>query len=381
MKKKLAGVLAALMVFTMGTTVSAAPSSSKDSDLAKDAQELVTTVESGSSSVALTASVVATEDLTAVYDVVTEKVGSDTGFQVLAAVEIESATALPDGGVSIKFSVSGLTSGTKNIRIYHKKSSGWEIKTPYVGNGYVSATFDSLSPFFVVKYDSTPSTSDGSEDQSSSVVNNYYTTNTTNNTYNNTDSNNTTTVNNTDSNNTTTVNNTDSNNTTTTTNTDSNNTTTTTNTDSNNSTVTNGKPASDSTAPGTTDPTDKKDTDKGTTNKNTDKKDTTSSDTAKKNTSTTQSATADSTNDNGSKNDNSSNNSSKNSSSNKNDNSSKNTQTVTVNVSGGGSSSAKGGATTSTTSPKTGSSLPALPIIAVFLVMGIAVCGKKARNL
>jgi hypothetical protein len=343
MKKKLAGVLAALMVFTMGTTVSAAPSSSKESDLQKEAQELVTTVESGNSSVTLTSSVVATEDLTAVYEEVTEKIGSETGFQVLAAVEIESATALPSGGVSIKFTVSGLTSGTKNIRIYHKKSSGWEIKTPYVGNGYVSATFDSLSPFFVVKYDSTPSTSDGSEDQSS-VVNNYYNTY---NTYNNTNSNNTTTVNNTNSNNTTTTTNTNSNNTTTTTNTDSYNTTTTTN----------GKQASnkkpDSAA---TDTTTKKDTDQ---------KDTSKKDTTNKDTSSGQSASANSTNDNSSKNDNSSN----------------NTQTVTVNVGGSGSGSAKAGASTSTTSPKTGSSLPALPMIAVFLVMGIAVCGKKARNL
>jgi hypothetical protein len=357
MKKTLAGVLAALMVFTMGTTVFAAPSSTKDSDLKKEAEELVTTVESGNSSVTLTSAVVATEDLTAVYEEVTEKIGSDTGFKVLAAVEITSATTLPSGGVSIKFSVSDLTSGTKNVRIYHYKrsSKSWEIKTPYVGNGYVTATFDSLSPFFVVQYDSTPSTSDGSEDQSSSVVNNYYnTTNTTNNTYNNTDSNNTTTVNNTDSNNTTSTTNTDSNNTTTTNNTNSNNTTTTTNTDSNNTTTTNGKKASDKkTASGTTDTT-KKSTTKSTT---------------KKDTSSTPSASANSTNDNSSKN------------SNSNDNSSKNTQTVTVNVSGSGSGSAKAGASTSTTSPKTGSSLPALPMIAVFLVMGIAVCGKKARNL
>jgi hypothetical protein len=345
MKKTLAGVLAALMVFTMGTTVFAAPSSTKDSDLKKEAEELVTTVESGNSSVTLTSAVVATEDLTAVYEEVTEKIGSDTGFKVLAAVEITSATTLPSGGVSIKFSVSDLTSGTKNVRIYHYKrsSKSWEIKTPYVGNGYVTATFDSLSPFFVVKYDSTPSTSDGSEDQSS-VVNNYYNTY---NTYNNTNSNNTTTVNNTNSNNTTTTTNTNSNNTTTTTNTDSYNTTTTTN----------GKQASnkkpDSAA---TDTTTKKDTDQ---------KDTSKKDTTNKDTSSGQSASANSTNDNSSKNDNSSN----------------NTQTVTVNVGGSGSGSAKAGASTSTTSPKTGSSLPALPMIAVFLVMGIAVCGKKARNL
>jgi hypothetical protein len=336
MKKKLAGVLAALMVLTMGTTVSAAPSSNKESDLEKEAQELEIKVEAGDSSVSLTSSPVSTKDLTSVYEEVAEKIGSNE-FQVLAAVEIASKTTLPSGGVSIKFNVSGLASGTKNVRIYHKKdSSSWEIKTPYVGDGYVTATFASLSPFFVVKYNSTPSTSDGSEDQSSSVVNNYYNTY---NTYNNTNSNNTTTTNNTNSNNTTTTNNTNSNNTTTTNNTNSNNT----------STTNNGKTSSKKTDSSTTDSTSKKTTKKSTTKKSTTDKDTSSS----------QSASANSTN----------------------DNSSKNTQTVTVNVSGGGSSSAKGGASTSTTSPKTGSSLPALPMIAVFLVMGIAVCGKKARNL
>lgn len=53
-----------------------------------------------------------------------------------------------------------------------------------------------------------------------------------------------------------------------------------------------------------------------------------------------------------------------------------NSQSVTINqtVSGGkGASSA--------TSPKTGSALPVLPVIAVFAFMGVAVCGKKLRSL
>lgn len=325
MKKKLAGILAVLMVLSMGTTVFAEPSSNKDSDLKKEAEQLVTTVESGSDSVVITTNVVATENLTAAYEYVAEKIGGDTGFTMLAAVELSTATALPSGGVQITFNVSGLASGTKNVRIYHKIASGWEIKTPYVGNGYVTATFDSLSPFFVVKYDSTPSKDDGSID-SSSIVNNYY--NTTNNTYNYTNSNNT--------------------------NTNSNNST-----GSHNTTTTNNTAASkDSSDKKTT--TSKKDTTKKTdTKKDTTKKDTTKKTATKKDTSKDSSAKED----------------------NSIDNSNKNTQTVTVNVNGSGSNSAKAGASTSTTSPKTGSSVPALPIIAVFALMGIAVCGKKARNL
>jgi hypothetical protein len=34
----------------------------------------------------------------------------------------------------------------------------------------------------------------------------------------------------------------------------------------------------------------------------------------------------------------------------------------------------------SATSPKTGASLPALPIVAAFVFAGIVYCGKKVRN-
>jgi hypothetical protein len=323
MKKKIAGILAALMVLSLGTTVFAAPSPNKASDMAKAAADLVTTVESGSDAVALTAGTVNTDDLTSVYDVVAEKIGSSTGFNVLAAVELSSVNTLPDGGLQITFDVTGVTSGEANIRIYHKKGTDWEVKTPFVGNGYVTATFDSLSPFFVVRYDSTPSVSDGSVD-SSAVVNNYYNTYTTN----NTNSNNITS--NTNSNNPTTTNNSNSNNPATTNYTNSNNT------NSNNTTTTNNAASSSSST----------------------KKSTSSS--KKSSTSTTDKVSAKSAGDG---------------------NSGTNNQTVTVNVNGNGSSSGKAGVSTSTTSPKTGSSMPALPMIAVFAVMGIAFCGKKARSL
>jgi hypothetical protein len=323
MKKKIAGILAALMVLSLGMTVFAAPSPNKASDMAKAAADLVTTVESGSDAVALTAGTVNTDDLTSVYDVVAEKIGSSTGFNVLAAVELSSVNTLPDGGLQITFDVTGVTSGEANIRIYHKKGTDWEVKTPFVGNGYVTATFDSLSPFFVVRYDSTPSVSDGSVD-SSAVVNNYYNTYTTN----NTNSNNITS--NTNSNNPTTTNNSNSNNPATTNYTNSNNT------NSNNTTTTNNAASSSSST----------------------KKSTSSS--KKSSTSTTDKVSAKSAGDG---------------------NSGTNNQTVTVNVNGNGSSSGKAGVSTSTTSPKTGSSMPALPMIAVFAVMGIAFCGKKARSL
>lgn len=351
MKKKLAGILAVLMVLTMGTTVFAAPSSDKDSDLKKEAEALVTTVESGSDSVALTSKTVESADLTDAYDYVAEKVGKDTGFTMLAAVELSSATELPSGGIQITFNVAGLKQGTSNIRIYHKTASGWEIKTPFVGNGYVTAKFDSLSPFFVVKYDSAPSNSDGSVD-SSTVVNNYYTTN---NTYNNTTSDShatSNTYNNTNSNNASTSNSTNSNNASTSNMTNSNNTSSSTTNNNAATTKKNTTSKSNTTKKTSTKTNSKK--------KNTSKKDTTKKDTTKKATTKTSVSKDESV---------------------KVDSSNKNTQTVTVNVNGSGSGSAKAGASTSTTSPKTGASVPVLPVIAVFSVMGIAVCGKKARNL
>jgi hypothetical protein len=304
MKKKLAGILAVLMVLSMGMTVFAAPSPSKDSDIEKEAAELVTTVQSGSDAVALTADAVQKEDLTSVYDIVAEKIGSSTGFNVLAAVDLSSVNKLPDGGLQITFDVSGVTSGEANIRIYHKKGTNWEVKTPFVGDGYVTATFDSLSPFFVVRYDSTPSVSDGSVD-SSTVVNNYY------NTY-NTNSNNITS--NTSTNNST--NNTNSNNPATTNYANSNNT------NSNNTTTTNNAASSKTSTKKSTASSKKSNSSK-------------KSSTSKKSTTDGISGQSDSGQSSGT-----------------------NNQTVTVNVNGDGSSSGKAGVSTSTTSPKTGSSMP-----------------------
>ena len=353
MKKKLAGILAVLMVLSMGTTVFAAGSSDKDTDMEKEVAALQTTVESGNNSVQLTSTAVTPDELTSAYDKVNEVVESSTGFQVLAAVQISTVSALPQGGVSVKINVPGIQAGTKNVRVYHKKPDGsWEIKTPYVGNGYVTAPFDSFSPFFVVKYDSAPSTSDGSVD-ASTVVNNYY--NTTNNT-------NTT---NTTDNSTTTNNNTNtSNNSSSTSNTNSTFNTTNSNNNATNSynASTNSNNASTSNTTTNNGPTVKKESTTSTKKETTAKKSTVKK-TAKKTNTKKPSTSGD-----------------KNSSE-----VSNNTQTVTVNVNSGGSnsgsSSLKAGATTSTTSPKTGASMPVLPIIAGFALMGIAVCGKKARNL
>lgn len=48
--------------------------------------------------------------------------------------------------------------------------------------------------------------------------------------------------------------------------------------------------------------------------------------------------------------------------------------------SGAGTATVQTTGTAAVTSPKTGASLPALPIVAVFALAGVALCGKKARN-
>jgi hypothetical protein len=503
MRKTLAGILAALMVLSMGTTVFAANSPDKNADLNTDAAELMKDVtvipdEKSAALMQLTQTTVSTSDLEEAYDAVDKNAG--VGCEMLAAVELSNnKTALPDGGIIIKFKSSSISkSDASSIRIYHKIGTAWQIVTPNVANGYVVARFTSLSPFFVLKYSGTPTTKDNSENHTSvtgtfneedaaevivsntgtdtepdpepdpddtettpgttpdpddtettpgrvpsgvtnvtnnttnsttnnntsnttnnttnvmdsstnnyhqssdstdnSTTNNYYQTTQNNNTtysYTNTNNNTTNTV--TDANNTTTTNSTNSNNSTSSSSTGSNNASSNSSTSSNtNNSIPGGTAGQGIALPGSTvvvsgdsgvkpsaggtatDPGAKPSAGGTATDSGAKPSATDTTDPAKQ----PQSSSAVNNPGNGSWSDNSS--------TNTNDNSSTNTQTVTVNVttasggsdsSGSGSGSVKAGVTTSKTSPQTGSSVPALPMIAVFAVMGIAVCGKKARNL
>jgi hypothetical protein len=401
MKKKMAGVLAILMVLCMGTTVYAADSPNGKTtyeQLAQDKKTAVSSVASDVSSVTVSSEAVSAENLEEAYTQADKAVNGAYTYDVLGAVELTTSDDI-SGGVTITFQIAGVKAGD-NIVVFHKTKAGtWERIAPIVGDGYVTATFSSLSPVAIVSYpagvtvrkDSVTSgsgdtvSSDGSDDNSittnTSYVNNGTIYNGDVNYYSVTNSNNTTSSTET----------TNSNNTTSSTGSTNSNNTTSSNTTSNNTSGSynnsySGTYADLTPANGTVNKNvaEKKDTPStsstssaatkntsGTTKKSSDtakKSTTTKSDSKKQEASTSTTNTADTTN----------------TSSNKNTSSaSNNTQTVTVNVTGGSASesSAKAGASTSQTSPKTGQSVPALPAIAGFALMGLAVCGKKARSL
>lgn len=144
MKRKIAGLLAALMVLTLGTTTLAAPSvTAEDLKEAAAAVKEVTGVEG-----------VQTEAVSAeVYtEAQTKAVATNEKAEMLAIVEV----TVPAGtdlskGVTLTFAVEGVKAGD-NIVILHKAATGWEtIKADKVEDGKVTATFTSLSPVAIVK--------------------------------------------------------------------------------------------------------------------------------------------------------------------------------------------------------------------------------------
>lgn len=151
MKKKFAGILVALMVLAMGTTVFGATSPDASDVLQQKAQQLRDSVSDVQCQDAeLTISTVSETALTEANTKATEKY-SDA--QVLAMVEVTPKAGTDvSKGVTVTFYVSGIAKGD-NVRLLHQLSDGnWEVISPVVGNGYVTATFYSFSPVAIVKY-------------------------------------------------------------------------------------------------------------------------------------------------------------------------------------------------------------------------------------
>lgn len=261
MKKKLAGLLAALLVFSMGTTVFAATSpTAEDIAEAASAASVESATDKSGNGITVSQTVLSSTD----YSSAVTAVGSSN--ELLAAFEL--TTTSKNFPITVTLAVSSVTSGdsTGTIKVLHYTGSGWETLTPSaVSAGSVTVTLTSLSPVAVIRLAET--SSDDGNDNANSNENN-------------------------------------------------------------------------SSNDGTND------------NDN----------------------TGTQTNTNGS------NDSSSSSSSGGNTQTNNNYQTVNVYTTGTGASTSTS-TSTSTTSPKTGAAVPALPILAVFAVMGIAVCGKKARSL
>ena len=136
--KKLAGVLAALMILSCGSVVFAANSSSA-SDLAKDVKATTST------GAAVTIEAVSE---TVKEDAVKTAVEKSAKSNVLALAEVSVTGA---EGATITFEVAGVTA-TSNIYLLHNNGTKWDVIHPdKVEDGKVTATFKSLSPVAIVE--------------------------------------------------------------------------------------------------------------------------------------------------------------------------------------------------------------------------------------
>lgn len=336
MKKKFAaGILVAMMlVFSMGTTVFARGSSNDSSALQQKTDELNdnTTVDrngvnANNEIVHVTSSRVTLaqyEEANAVAK------GQDSKAEVLAMSNISvPAGTNTSKGIKVTISAPGIKSGD-NVYVLHQLRSGaWQVLRPdSISNGKVTVTLYSFSPVTVVKYSAgvTPATTtDPSKDENSSTTGN-------NNTNNNDNSNSSSQSNSNSQTNNNNQNNSQTNN--------------QYNPVSVNQNVTVNYPQSyddgdgdydDSYEDGYTDGYKAGKSTKGSTSA-----------------STASSAAG----------------------------TSKNTASAVKGTSGSAKTVAASasGAVSYKTSPKTGAAVPALPVIAVFALAGVIVCGRKARN-
>lgn len=159
MKKKLAGLLTALMVLAMGTTAFAAGSSDtsnvEDTNRPSSQQQAVLTANAETASqvasptagiaVAVPGGVYGAQVIVAAQVVAAQV---DANAQVMTVVEV-SGTIPADGLVT--FTVPGIQAGD-NIAILHLTGNGWElIPVEAVGNGTITGRFTSFSPVAFVK--------------------------------------------------------------------------------------------------------------------------------------------------------------------------------------------------------------------------------------
>lgn len=162
MKKKLAGVIAMMMVLLVGTTVFATPSVDKDSANEEILKAEVGTISSATAvtpdgngvAVGITAvsSVDIVESAKTSAAVAAAKVAEGATANVLGIVDVQSG--IPEGYISIDvtFQVSGIKMGDKVIVLHQNENGVWEILASKVKkDGEVTATFTSFSPVAIVR--------------------------------------------------------------------------------------------------------------------------------------------------------------------------------------------------------------------------------------
>lgn len=149
MKKKIAGLLAAVMVLAMGTTVFAAQSAEAGAETEKAVGSVkteATAVTPDGKSVTVTVKAVETTSEVAAANKAAEGKGTVLGIVDVTA-DLKGAKS-----VDVTFSVAEVKAGD-NIVVLHQKADGkWEtLPIVKVEDGKVTATFTSFSPVVVVK--------------------------------------------------------------------------------------------------------------------------------------------------------------------------------------------------------------------------------------
>lgn len=306
MKKKLAAILAGLLVLTMGTTVFAqtdgSPSVDSKAQEAEKYKQNISSIEISSGTVSVKAA-----DPKVMDEAKAEAAKAGAVDNVLAMADVHPSVEDASSGLTVKFYISGVSKGD-NVYALHQKADGtWEVCNTVVGNGYVKVTLYSFSTIAIVKYDDgavvTPTQQINPKDDTDdgNTTNNTTTNNTTNTTTGDTGNTNSTTT----------------------------NTTGDTNNNGGSTSTTNNNPVDNSVG------------------------------------NTTNSTTYNTTN-------NTTNNTIGNAAASDNNGA----------VAGGAAvTRTSAGSSGVATSPKTGSGIPAIPVIALLALMSIAVCTKKAHSL
>lgn len=149
MKRKLAGLLTALMVLAMGTTAFAADSPNGGSN--SGTQPSTPSTQGPAIGDATNTKITeVSEAVAAAAESVAKVLSPDA--EVTAVVDVTYDGVIPAEGVQITFSLAGVQAGDNYVLLHQLPDGRWEKITPdSVENGIIKATFTSLSPVAFVK--------------------------------------------------------------------------------------------------------------------------------------------------------------------------------------------------------------------------------------
>lgn len=152
MKKKLAAILAGLLVLTMGTTVFAqtdgSPSVDSKAQEAEKYKQNISSIEISSGTVSVKAA-----DPKVMDEAKAEAAKAGAVDNVLAMADVHPSVEDASSGLTVKFYISGVSKGDNVYAIHQKADGTWEVCNTVVGNGYVKVTLYSFSTIAIVKYD------------------------------------------------------------------------------------------------------------------------------------------------------------------------------------------------------------------------------------